>query len=305
MTRRYRLHGLLIESALALDAAATQAHPDDAVDVEMHEVSEPPPDADGPVACEIEVPAGTYVGRVGDDGWSLRLAGEYAFRAPAGDRRVLAWAPERNRSSLPALLAGNVLAFWLQLHGHAVFHASAATIDGRTIAIAGHQGAGKTTVAAHLCAAGGELLTDDVLRVDPAGDGFVCHEGGNMLRLRPDVEHLADVVPSTSARRSWDGRLGVVASAAGSPRRLDAIVLPTHVGDEEAVSMERLSSHEATVELLGLPRWFGWTLAEPQRLHFRTAADVAARVPVHRLRLPAAATRASSDLADVVRDAVR
>ena len=304
MKHRYRLHGLLIDSGLELDAATVQADPREQADLQMEAVPERPAEIAGRLACRLDVPAGSYVGTVGDGGWSLTLADEYAFHMPAGEPRILAWAPPRNRSSLPALLAGNVLAFWLQLRGHAVFHASAVTVADMTVAIAGPQGAGKTTVAAHLCAAGGELLTDDVLRVDPDGDGFVCHRGGSVLRLRADVEGLAEVVPNDLVERSWDGRLGVAAPAAEAARRLDAIVLPRHAPEGDGLSVERLPAKEATIELLGLPRWFGWQLEEPQRLHFRIAAEVASAVPVHRLGLTLDATRGESGLAERLLEAL-
>ncbi len=67
---------------------------------------------------------------------------------------------------IPVLLAGNLLAIVLGLRGAAVLHASAVELNGAAIAFVGPTGAGKSTAAALLCAAGGAIVGDDAARVE-------------------------------------------------------------------------------------------------------------------------------------------
>ena len=66
----------------------------------------------------------------------------------------------------------------LQLRGATVVHASACALPEGLIAIAGESGAGKTTTARALAAAGGELISEDLLVFARDGaDGVIFEEG--------------------------------------------------------------------------------------------------------------------------------
>lgn len=65
-------------------------------------------------------------------------------------------------------LLGTVFAALLQRRGLTVFHASAVAIDGRAVVLLGHKGAGKSTTAGALVAAGHTLIADDVVAIDLA-----------------------------------------------------------------------------------------------------------------------------------------
>ena len=64
---------------------------------------------------------------------------------------------------LPIFLEGSILAHTLAAEGLLSLHASAVEVEGSALAIVGHSGGGKSTLAALLCAAGGRLVTDDAL----------------------------------------------------------------------------------------------------------------------------------------------
>ena len=75
-----------------------------------------------------------------------------------------------------------------------MLHASAVAVDGIGLAFVGQSGRGKSTVAALMCVDGAELVTDDVLTVDP-GPPVRCQGGASELRLRAAAAHLADAHP--------------------------------------------------------------------------------------------------------------
>jgi hypothetical protein len=108
--------------------------------------------------------------------------------APYYGRHIVSPDGARIRSSLPAvpawrwerLLFAQVLPLSAALRGRELFHASAVAIGGAAIAFVGLSGAGKSSVAAHLVARGATLVTDDVLALEPAGDGIDAHPGGGL-----------------------------------------------------------------------------------------------------------------------------
>jgi hypothetical protein len=83
-------------------------------------------------------------------------------------------------------LTGQVLPLAAVLRGLEVFHASAVEVGGRTVALVGDSGAGKSSLAIALMLAGGRLVTDDVLAVeaDPHGRGVLAHPGAGVMNVR-------------------------------------------------------------------------------------------------------------------------
>ncbi|HTV70461.1 MAG TPA: serine kinase [Rhizobiaceae bacterium] len=68
-------------------------------------------------------------------------------------------------------LLGPVMALLLHDRGQFVLHASAVSVNGVAAAFLGDKGAGKSTTAAAMLAAGHKLVTDDVLAIEVRGDG--------------------------------------------------------------------------------------------------------------------------------------
>jgi hypothetical protein len=122
---------------------------------------------------------------VAEDGRRIRLA---LPREPAWRRQRLLFA-----QSLPLAAV---------LQGLELFHASGVVADGRAVAFAAASGTGKTSVAVHLVARGAELLTDDVLALEPTANGVLAHPGAGLASVaRSEVERI-----SKAGRR----RLGTV-----------------------------------------------------------------------------------------------
>ncbi|MCB7137061.1 hypothetical protein [Cellulosimicrobium marinum] len=179
------------------------------------------------------------------------------------------------------MTTGALCSLVLYLRGTSVLHASAVSHDGRTVAFMGRSGQGKSTMAALLCAAGAELVTDDVLPV-VSTDPVEVAVGSPEVRLRTGVRELAQQASAGRERRSADGRdvLTLRADDAGDgARRLDALVIPApnHDGRLELV---RLPAKEALLATMSFPRLMGWQDPGVVARQFTTAAAIAEQVPV-------------------------
>ena len=82
-------------------------------------------------------------------------------------------------------LVGRILPWAAVLRGYEVFHASAVSIGGRVAAFVGHTGMGKTSIALRLVSGGAELVTDDVLAVEAAGQEVRAYAGAGIAAVRP------------------------------------------------------------------------------------------------------------------------
>jgi hypothetical protein len=100
-----------------------------------------------------------------------------ALTAPDGREVVCAPAGP----DWPALLVGQILPLVATVRGLEVFHAAGVAVAERGFLLAGAQGAGKTSLAAHLVLGGAQLLSDDVVAID---DGLGAHPGSSLLRVR-------------------------------------------------------------------------------------------------------------------------
>jgi len=118
-------------------------------------------------------------------GYRLYAAG-YGLAQIAADGRLVRYAPAR-RDKWDGLrfLLGRVLPWTALLRGLEVFHASAVSIDSQGVAFLGPAGAGKSSLAVRLVAAGAHFLTDDVLAIDRDADGALrAHPGASIASLR-------------------------------------------------------------------------------------------------------------------------
>jgi hypothetical protein len=160
-------------------------------------------------------------------------------------------APRASEEVVEKLHRGAVRALIHQLGGGESLHASAVAFRGLAVACAGESGAGKSTMAAELCArSGAELLADDCVRID-------------WRRDLADVADLVEVLPNGDAH--WlpdDARLGLPSvlsegeakakctpsRVASASARLVAIVWLSFSTDKD-VRLARLSGAEAFARL--------------------------------------------------------
>lgn len=285
----YWLYGLCIRSELPLTTAtAPESSPPD-LTVHLGEglsaLAVPPP---GEVWAKADFGNGFGVQLTKTAaGWSLFYPQTGEFRFSADLHFATAHALPGKDAILPLLLLGSVPAWWLNLRGEPVLHASAVAIGDGALAFIGASGMGKSTLATLLCSAGACLVTDDVLRLKPAGGDFLSHWGTGELRLRPNAVSLTELFPPSNASRSADGRTTLLLSTKATVLpRLRAIVIPQPSRMQTELSVERLSAVEASFHLNGYARVYGWQVDAPRRRQFELFGRLAQAVPVLRVAVP-------------------
>src|SRR4051812_46012884 len=135
--------------------------------------------------------------------------------SPSG-ARILCSPPNVAPWRWQRFLVGRILPWAAVLRGLEVLHASAVTLGGRAVALIGPTGAGKTSLALRLVAAGGGFLTDDVLALDEEEGELRAHPGAGLLSVRPAEKETID-------RSTWR-RLGSVIGHSGKTY----LALPRH-----------------------------------------------------------------------------
>jgi hypothetical protein len=284
----YSQCGLLIRSALPLELPTTS---DERWDVDVRwgddivESGDAPP---GRVIADFEDEETTwYTATQSESGYRLRFrdCGEFVI-SPDLSKVVVRGQLKGRSDLLPILLAGTVSAFLLSLRGSTVLHASAVAVDGAALAFVGRSGQGKTTVAALMCLAGAELVTDDVLVVDP-GPPATCVGGASELRLRAAAAHLADAQPDRASRMTADERRAFAPrSAPAGPLPLAAIVIPYPSRTESQVRLHQLSPTDAMFTVMSFPRVFGWRRPDVLTRDFTVLGQLANQVPVYNATIP-------------------
>jgi hypothetical protein len=257
----YQQCGVRLRSELEL--ALPRAHGDGwDVDArrgpEIHDSVELPP---GEVVAEYDSGNGEkwYIATRVDDGFLVRFreCGEFAITSDL-DTIEVREDPAGRTELLPILLAGTVSAFLLTLRGHLVLHASAVAMDDVALAFVGQSGQGKSTMAALMCVDGAELVTDDVLSVDPTPPA-TCIGGAPELRLREKAAPIARAHTEGTIRTTADERHAFAPRMADvRSRPLAAIVIPVPSRTATEVEAEQLDPTKALFAILATPRVHGW-----------------------------------------------
>lgn len=231
------------------------------------------------------------LGRRGDE-----LVAEWPHRARLTVRRdgtaaELVFADEVQAADRRKLERGGAALLVRQLEGKLSLHGSAVAFGDRALVMLGDSGHGKSTLAAALCAAGGELLSDDAVAIDLAEtetvvhatecdhwlDAAACDALGLMNRARNDKAPI----PALAVRRGpvsvaglialiWrDDQDSVVLSPARDANAL-ARVLPNIVRlvvDEPALQRAELDGLHRVLESVPV-----FVLARPRRFDLLPAA---------------------------------
>jgi hypothetical protein len=309
-TNLYRIHGLIVESEIPLQAQRVDGTGDGrgrGVNSESKQATDPVPDyrvVNGELRdSPHSPPPGRILGELREDGfgywsaetrrdparWTLRYTGICDVTLDRERKTITVHrSPEADPGLIPVFLEGSVLAHALTAEGRLVLHSSAVEVGGVALAIIGSPGAGKSTLAALLCAAGARMVADDALRVDATDSGsVVCFPGSLGLRLRPAAASLGGRIAGAAVGETADGRIAVApARSAGAPLRLEAVLVPELSREATSLDVRRLSAMEGLQELLSYPRLTMWRASEPIGRLFELTAEVSQRLPVYRARVP-------------------
>jgi HPr Serine kinase C-terminal domain len=100
--------------------------------------------------------------------------------------------------SFDAYLTNFAVSAALLQQGEEPLHATVVEIGDRAVGLLGPSGAGKSTLAAHLINRGGNLVTDDMLRVTFEGNTALAHPGPCRLKLfkEPAERYMRNAVCS-------------------------------------------------------------------------------------------------------------
>ncbi|MBB5786247.1 hypothetical protein [Jiangella mangrovi] len=273
---------------------------------ERADTAEGEPDVDirwgDPVPLTLEPPAGQVLAhletdqpyytftRTDDGGWALRFYRTCDFVVAPGGRSARVHVVEGADPGIAGILtAGALLSFLVTVRGDIVLHASAVQVGSGAVAFVGRSGMGKSTMATLMCAAGGTLITDDVLRLDDDGDGrLLCRLGATELRLRKSAAELVEqfaVAPASRLTSDARDALSVAASHTDA-LPLAGIVFPLPDRERETIELTRMGPMDALITLLRFPRLLGWSDPEILDRQFQQAGEIVERVPVFIAHVP-------------------
>lgn len=232
--------------------------------------------------------------RLNDGSTYLRWSGLFEFLVSADGRRIAARALNGiSPEVFQTYLLGQVLSFALLKQGIEPLHATAVVVEGRAVAFLGDCGSGKSSLGAAFLRAGHQLLTDDLLVLEPQGGGFLAHAGPPRLKLFPRVARAllgprARGLPMNPRTSKWVIPLGRgFCAPATAPLAAIYVLRPSSTGRPSAKVMVRaLRPRRAAVELLA--NTFNCAIVEPERLKQQLdwAAQLARNIPVKSLFYP-------------------
>jgi len=215
----------------------------------------------------------------------LLWARDFARVLISPDGLELLCEPDPSNPEWASILAAQALPLAATIRGLEVLHASGVVLDGMAVLLAGPPGAGKSSLAAALVRAGGELLSDDAVALQLSDGGLTAHAGSVVLQLRAvEDERLsaAERAALGSPVSSTIGKRRYMSVGVPDPAPLGALFLLDRSDEEPAV--ERLAAVDP-FELIGST--FNLSVRTSARL--RRQLDVVSAIAesgmAHRLRV--------------------
>ena len=216
-----------------------------------------------------------------------------SFEVDGGASRM-AWCPSEgaDRARARKDVLGRVFALLFHLRGVPTLHGSAVEIDGSGLCFLAPKFHGKSTTAAALVDAGGTLLADDLVVLEPLGDGSsVLRPTLPTLHLWPDsaeqVGREARVAPGQGEEVKVQIRWEPGAGLQAEPIPLKGIYLLAPVeGGDAAVRRFPLAPGTAALALLGQMKIADLLGAAGVFELLPIASNLVDDVGVHRLEVP-------------------
>lgn len=193
---------------------------------------------------------------IGDGGAPANGQPRYVVPGPdritieGGARVILDSTDTRDIADTRALLMGPIQAVLWHQRGLLPLHASAISMTGKAVAIAGQSGTGKSTLAAALASRGCPVLADDISIIDPKSCEILT--GQRRLRLwNSALEQLGVPLDGLPRAMSRSEKYIFEAERTPIPERvqLTHVVLPLQHGNDD-IRLEALKGADATLALL-------------------------------------------------------
>ncbi|MGH9279924.1 MAG: hypothetical protein ACRD12_17725 [Acidimicrobiales bacterium] len=270
------------------------------------------------------IPAGSRVIVEPTGGWlAVALAAEQApawthLRFGYGDHHVQFDVNPRgtrvaitSTAGIPAdyvqtLLFSTVMGYLLHRLGRLALHAGVVARGGAAFAIAGAQGAGKSTTVGALIQRGCTSMSDDVAVLTRTRQGWAVVPGITGIRLAPQAQAALGIPPEAATplwprsqplpgvdyRRLEDKAVVTVDAAPDHRPGVDALplagvfLLPPRtdaVRSPRVTILPRTAAVPRLVALLSTPAWLARTVDEHR---FATLADLARTTPVYVVERP-------------------
>jgi hypothetical protein len=215
----------------------------------------------------------------------LLWAREFGRVLISPDGTELLCEPDPANEDWASIVAAQALPLAATIRGLEVLHASGVVLDGKAVLVAGPPGAGKSSLAAALVRAGGQLLSDDAVALQLCRDELIAHAGSVALQLREaenrqlsaeEREALGDPASSSSGKHCY------VSATVPDAVSLGSLFLLERSAEQPAV--EALEAVDP-FELIGST--FNLSVRTPQRLRRQldVVSVIAASGIAHRLRV--------------------
>lgn len=133
-------------------------------------------------------------------------------------------APGVDRRTVEANLLNIVIGTALTLQGEEPLHATAIDLGGVAVALLGSSGAGKSSLAAHLLSRGGDLVTDDMLRLKFDDQQVLALPGPYRLKLLDEPARI--YFPTASADGLFNALSGKMMIRPGAVDRRESHGVP-------------------------------------------------------------------------------
>ena len=274
----YRAYGLAIGSAFTLPELAPSDAFNSDVTIDYGSVEGPLPEKGLPRLIRFD-----------EDGLYFAWPFIGRFRLTTSGRIIVDPLTD-NPQHLRFALLGPVLAGYLHLRGTPLLHGSAVRIGDRALLFLGRKGAGKSTAAAALAAAGCEVLSDDVIALKQDGGDMAILPGFASLKLSQAARD--QLLPRATLIGADDGgaakRMVRQEASSTAPVAIGAVFFLN--GRSPSAGKRRMTPAQAMRDLLNhsYALKFGddaLTGSSGAR-HFRTCAALARDIPAWDLALP-------------------
>ncbi|MFO8045045.1 MAG: hypothetical protein R6U30_04150 [Halomonas sp.] len=228
---------------------------------------------------------------VNESTWLMRFPNVADFFLRPGEIQYRCIDPEL-AYMIDVLFLGHVMACYMERQGVLALHAGALVVGSQAVLLAGHKGAGKSSMVTSMATAGFPLLADDIAAVEEKGGEVLCRSAFPQVKLTPEqLDRFAKGNRKTYSRfHPGFTKLSVPVADLGpfdpGPRPVGAIYLLER-GSGEGITIQTLPSARAVVELVRYSFLNDILEATPlSRERFAHLVRVARAVPVKRLRYP-------------------